>query len=77
MDVDFLLHIVGFCGIYYNIKNIQENASKTETKFKGGRTDTFQVCYMKTRSKWSLDKIKIYIIKKLKNFNSEFRFNIG
>ena len=44
VDVDFLLHVVGFYGIYYIIKNIQENVSRNETKFKWSRTDTFQVC---------------------------------
>ena len=43
MDVDFLLHIVGFCGIYLIIKNIQENLSRNETKFRRSCADTFQV----------------------------------
>ena len=43
VDVDFLLHIIGFCGIYFIIKNIQENLSRYETKFRRSRTDTLQV----------------------------------
>ena len=56
VDVDILLHIIGFLGIYYIIKNIQENVSKNKAKFRRSCTDTFQVCYIKTRS---LDAIKI------------------
>ena len=56
VDVDILFHTISFLGIYFIIKNIQENVSKNETTFKWSRTDTFQVCCMKTRSnKWSLD----------------------
>ena len=47
MDVDILLHIIGFCGIYFIIKNLQENVSRNETKFNRSRTDTYQVSYMK------------------------------
>ena len=45
MDVDFLLHIICFCGIYNIIESIQENVSRNETKFRRSCTDTFQVCY--------------------------------
>ena len=41
VDVDFLLHIIGFCGIYYVIKNLQENVSRNEIKINWSRTDTF------------------------------------
>ena len=46
VDVDFLLHIIGFCCIYFNIKNTQENISRNKTKFKRSCTDTFQVMYV-------------------------------
>ena len=49
VDIDFLLHNICLCGIYYIIKNIQENVSRNETKFRGSCTDTFQVCFV-----WSL-----------------------
>ena len=45
VDVYFMLLIIGFCGIYFVIKNIQENVSRNETKFNWSRSDTFQVCY--------------------------------
>ena len=43
VDDDFLLHSIGFCCIYYFVKNIQENVSRNETKFRRSCTNTFQV----------------------------------
>ena len=46
VDVDILLHVICFCGIHFIIKNLQENVSKNENKFRRSRPDTFQVCLL-------------------------------
>ena len=52
VDDDFLLHVIGFCGIYYIIKNIQKNVSRNKTKFRRSCSDTFQVLVIGHHVPW-------------------------
>ena len=53
VDVDFLLHIIGFRDIDNIIKNLQENVSRNEIDFKWSFTNTFQVLLITFRLiKW-------------------------